>query len=120
MIDSIRNFVQLTPNIGTAGQPAAEQFLAISEAGYQQVINLAMPDHPDSLDNEGYLVTNLNLSYYHIPVPFASPRVKHVREFCALMKSLEGNRIFVHCVILETAVGSRKYAHQGPIAAFKQ
>ena len=56
-----------------------------------------MPDHPDSLDNEGYLVTSLNLSYYHIPVPFAAPRVNHVREFCALMKALEGSKVFVHC-----------------------
>ena len=110
MIESIRIFVQLTPNIGSAGQLTADQFQAIFEAGYQQVINLAMPDHPDSIDNEGQLVTSLNMSYYHIPVPFAAPRAHHVREFCALMEALEGSRVFVHCVILETAVGSRKYA----------
>ncbi len=34
MLTSIRNFVQLTPTIGTAGQPTAEQIKSIDEAGY--------------------------------------------------------------------------------------
>jgi hypothetical protein len=53
LIKSIRNFVQLTPDIGTAGQPTTNQFEIISKAGFEQVINLAMPGHPDSIDNEG-------------------------------------------------------------------
>ena len=58
-----------------------------------------MPDHPDSLDNEGKLVTSLNMSYYHIPVPFTAPQASHVREFCSLMKALEGSKVFVHCIM---------------------
>ncbi|MCP4431941.1 MAG: hypothetical protein GY806_13265 [Gammaproteobacteria bacterium] len=50
-LTTIRNFVQLTPTIATAGQPAADQFKLIAKAGYQAVINIAMPDHADSIDN---------------------------------------------------------------------
>jgi protein tyrosine phosphatase (PTP) superfamily phosphohydrolase (DUF442 family) len=58
-----------------------------------------MPDHPDSLAIEGKLVTSLNMSYYHIPVPFTAPQANHVREFCSLMKALEGSKVFVHCIM---------------------
>ena len=99
LIESIGNFVQLTPDIGTAGQPSAEQFQYISHAGYESVINLAMPEHPDSISNEGELVTATGMSYYHIPVPFNAPGANHVLEFCRLMQALENRKVFVHCIM---------------------
>ena len=73
-LDAIRNFVQLTPRIGTAGQPSENQFQLIADAGYKTVINIAMPDHPDSIDHEGKLVTELGMNYLHLPVPFDQPK----------------------------------------------
>ncbi len=99
MIESIRNFVQLTPEIGTAGQPSAEQFGYISQAGYELVINLAMPEHPESIGNEGELVTATGMSYYHIPVPFDAPNANQVLEFCQLMQTLNKRKVFVHCIM---------------------
>ena len=99
LVNSIRNFVQLTPNIGTAGQPRAAEFPHIAEAGYELVINLAMPEHGESLDCEGQLVTALAMSYYHLPVPFDDPRPNHVLEFCRLMQAMEDRRVFVHCIM---------------------
>ena len=40
----IHNQYQLTANIASSGQPREDQFKAIAEAGYDIVINLAMPD----------------------------------------------------------------------------
>jgi len=99
MLESIRNFVQLTPNIGTAGQPEPTQIKTIADAGYQAVINIAMPDHPDSFDNEAALVTSQSMHYYHIPVPFDAPKIEHVQQFCRLMQTLENRQVFVHCIM---------------------
>lgn len=98
-MDSIRNFVQLRKNIGTAGQPTSEQFKLIAEAGFEHVINLAMPEHPDSIPNEGQIITQLGISYTHIPVPFDAPLPKHVKHFCEIMNILSREQVFVHCIM---------------------
>ena len=95
----IRNFVQLTPTIGTAGQPTEDQFELVAKAGYQAIINIAMPDHADSIENEGALVTSFGMHYYHIPVPFQAPQVEHVRQFCRLLKTLDNYQVFIHCIM---------------------
>ena len=98
-LEAIRNFVQLTPRIGTAGQPTEEQFKAIADAGYRTVLNIAMPDHPDSIDHEGRLVTELGMNYFHLPVPFDAPGRDHVKQFLALIQSQSDQPIFVHCIM---------------------
>lgn len=98
-LDSIRNFVALTPAIGTAGQPRADQFVAIAAAGYDSVINLALPGHPDAIDDEGRRVAELGMTYIHLPVPYDAPRPEHVRRFCDLLECLRDRRVFVHCIM---------------------
>ena len=98
-LESIRNYVRLTPGIGTAGQPRREQFETIAAAGFDSVINLAMPDHPDSLDDEGALVSGLGMTYYHLPVPFDAPEPAHVRNFVALLEAQAAKPLFVHCIM---------------------
>jgi protein tyrosine phosphatase (PTP) superfamily phosphohydrolase (DUF442 family) len=98
-VEDIRNFIALTPQIGTAGQPLANQFKLISDAGYETVINIAMPDHPDSIDHEGRIVTELSMNYIHLPVPFAAPTADHVNQFFHLLKAQQGRKVFVHCIM---------------------
>lgn len=98
-MQSIRNFVQLTELIGTAGQPAPEQLELIKQAGYASVINLALPDHADAIPTEGALVAGLGLNYIHLPVPFHRPLPGHVLRFCKLLQALEGTPVFVHCIM---------------------
>lgn len=98
-MDNIRNFIQLTENIGTAGQPMAEQFAVIAKNGFQHVINLAMPDHPDAIENEGALVAEQGMSYLHIPVPFDQPTAHHVRLFCNFLSGVKHDNVFVHCIM---------------------
>lgn len=98
-IEAIRNFVQLTPQIGTAGQPHTDQFQLIADASFATVINIAMPDHPDSIDNEGKLVTELGMNYFHLPVPFDTPQAEHIKQFFALMQSQQDRPVFVHCIM---------------------
>ncbi len=98
-MERIRNFVQLTENFGTAGQPMANQFTIIAANGYQHVINLGMPDHPDALANEGELVSALGMNYIHIPVPFDNPTPDHVRLFCNLLAQIKHEKVFIHCIM---------------------
>lgn len=102
-MNTIHHFVALTDRIGTAGQPTADQFALIAQAGYDHVINLAMPDHPGSLADEGDRVTRQGMTYHHLPVPFASPAPHHVRRFChlltALLASDPGSKVFIHCIM---------------------
>ncbi len=98
-IDNVFNFVQLTPRIGTAGQPTAEQFADIAAAGFQAVINLAMPDSDNALADEGSLVSSQGMSYVHLPVDFAAPTPEHVRRFAGVMESFKDVPVFVHCAM---------------------
>ncbi len=98
-MESIRNYIQLSPNIATSGQPTEKQFRKIAKAGYASVINLAMPNHSDSIDNEGQLVTELGMAYFHIPVPFDNPTSEHIRIFCKIMHALRDKKVWVHCIM---------------------
>lgn len=85
--------------MATAGQPRREQFPLIAEAGFDSVINLALPQHPDSLADEGALVTGLGMCYCHLPVPFDAPAPLHLQRFCALLEAQREQRLFVHCIM---------------------
>jgi protein tyrosine phosphatase (PTP) superfamily phosphohydrolase (DUF442 family) len=95
----IKNFVQLTSSVGTAGQPRAEDFADIASAGYNAVINLAMADSEHALPNEGNLVAKLGMTYIHLPVNFQTPQVTDVAQFIRLMRGLDVDKVFVHCVL---------------------
>lgn len=95
----IRNFVQMTEAVGTSGQPTAEQFDEIAQAGYSAVVNLAMPDSDDAIADEGNIVTSLGMKYIHIPVPFDAPTKQHLRSFIRVMRAMDGDKVWVHCVV---------------------
>jgi protein tyrosine phosphatase (PTP) superfamily phosphohydrolase (DUF442 family) len=95
----IRNFVQMTDTVGTSGQPTVEQFGEIAKAGYSSVINLATPDSDDAIADEGTVVTSLGMKYVHIPVPFDAPTKQHLRSFIRVMRTIDGEKVWVHCVV---------------------
>ncbi len=108
-LQSIRNFAHLSHWIGTSGQPTRDQFETIAKAGYCAVVNLALPDHPDSLSDEASIVTSLGLAYHHIPVPWDAPLLQHLIDFASVMDLYSGTQsrsrrnnarpVFVHCIM---------------------
>jgi protein tyrosine phosphatase (PTP) superfamily phosphohydrolase (DUF442 family) len=98
-LQSICNFLRISETLGTAGQPTPEQFAAIKDAGYQVVINLAMPDSTNALPNEGQLVMEQGLDYVHIPVVWENPTLADLEEFFETMARYQGQTIFVHCAL---------------------
>jgi protein tyrosine phosphatase (PTP) superfamily phosphohydrolase (DUF442 family) len=95
----ILNFSQVSNAIGTGGQPTKEQFSGIKAAGYEVVVNLAMPDSPDALADEAKLVTRQGMVYVHIPVAWEAPTAGDLERFFALMDRNQGKKVFVHCVV---------------------
>jgi protein tyrosine phosphatase (PTP) superfamily phosphohydrolase (DUF442 family) len=96
-LSEIYSFHAITDRLGTSGQPTERQFQAIQQAGFQAVINLALPTSDNALANEGSIVTGLGMSYVHIPVDFKAPTSQDFQAFSGMMEAFENQRVFVHC-----------------------
>ena len=96
-LSEIYQFRRIDDRLSTAGQPTAAQFPVIREAGFEAVVNLALPTSDNALANEGSLVTGLGMAYLHIPVNFQAPAARDFQAFCGVMEALQGRRVFVHC-----------------------
>jgi protein tyrosine phosphatase (PTP) superfamily phosphohydrolase (DUF442 family) len=98
-IEDIANYIYISEHIASSGQPEEHQFKDIAEAGYQLVINLAMPNSENAYPDEGYIVTTRKMNYVHIPVPFDAPNIEHLKMFIGVMKGFANKKIWVHCVV---------------------
>jgi protein tyrosine phosphatase (PTP) superfamily phosphohydrolase (DUF442 family) len=97
VIEAIRDFRLISPNLGTAGMPREEQISALRAAGFEVVINLALATSDGAMPHEGNLVTREGMAYFQIPVQFQAPTAADFDLFCGLMRACEGRRVFVHC-----------------------
>lgn len=95
----VLNQVTISENLATSGQPSEGQLKEIAEAGFEVVINLAMPDHENSIDSEGSIVTSLGMTYIHLPVPFDAPTDAHFDEFSNYINALKNKKVWVHCIV---------------------
>lgn len=98
-LDAITNYVPITTDIGTSGQPTREQFADIAAADYQLLVNLALPTSDNAIPDEGSIVTALGMSYWHLPVKFDAPTLEELQLFCATLEAWRGKRVWVHCVV---------------------
>ena len=93
------NFHQITPRIGAAGHPKAEDFASIAAEGYEVVINLAVHDADDAIAEEGSLVSKAGMNYFHLPVPWEAPTADHLKTFIGIMDALDDKKVLVHCQV---------------------
>jgi protein tyrosine phosphatase (PTP) superfamily phosphohydrolase (DUF442 family) len=91
------NYIPINETLSTSGQPTPTQIEAIGMAGYECIINLALHDSTDALYDEGGMVSEAGMNYFHIPVPFDAPTKTHLRLFLNIMKALEGQKVWLHC-----------------------
>lgn len=96
-IQNIYNFLKLSNSIATSGQPTAEQFSAIKAAGYQVVVNLALPESTNALPDEKNIVEAQGMQYIHIPVIWEKPTIEDVKDFFSIMKANADKTLFIHC-----------------------
>lgn len=96
-LEAIRSFVELSEKVGTAGQPTPEQFVEVKNAGYELVVNLALPTSTNALPHEADIVTSLGMEYIHIPVDWETPQVDDALRFFEVMQANQNKQVFVHC-----------------------
>jgi protein tyrosine phosphatase (PTP) superfamily phosphohydrolase (DUF442 family) len=98
-VAEICNYLCISDTVGSAGQPEPRQFANIRAAGYEVVINLAMPTSTNALPNEGELVTAQGMEYVHIPVVWENPTRENLACFFDTLDRCQGKKLFVHCVL---------------------
>jgi uncharacterized protein (TIGR01244 family) len=98
-IEEVFNFLKLSDRLTTAGQPTEAQFPAIAQAGYQVVINLAMPDSTNAIPHEAAIVKSLGMEYVHIPVIWTEPTLDDLDRFFNILNTNAEKPVFVHCAM---------------------
>lgn len=96
-ISGIRDYIQLTEQIATAGQPTEEELAAVAQARYEGVINLDTGDFSYAEDGEPGVVRSLGMEYVHIPVVWEKPTRADLELFCETMEARHDKKLFVHC-----------------------
>jgi len=94
---NVLNYIKINELISTSGQPKIEEFDLIKNEGFEVVINLALCNASNAIENEDKIVTNLGMSYFHIPVDFENPKASDLKLFINVMQSLGANKVWVHC-----------------------
>ena len=96
-LQSIRDYRRLSNRLATAGQPSEVQLVAVADAGFGVVINLALSETSYSLPDERGTVEALGLAYEHIPVIWEEPILADFERFVQTMSRHADKRVFVHC-----------------------
>jgi uncharacterized protein (TIGR01244 family) len=92
----IRNFLQITPEFCTAGQPRPEHFASLKEKGVKTVVNLRTPGEHRA-DEEQAEVERLGMKYINIPVVYREPTDAQVDEFLKVTDDPANRPMLIHC-----------------------
>jgi protein tyrosine phosphatase (PTP) superfamily phosphohydrolase (DUF442 family) len=95
-------YTEVTPLLGTGGQPTLEGLRRIAENGYKAVVNLRGPKEPFDLAAEQKLAAELGLKYYGVPVT-GDPTLEQAKQFLDVMNRLKDEKVFVHCATANRA-----------------
>jgi protein tyrosine phosphatase (PTP) superfamily phosphohydrolase (DUF442 family) len=96
-LSQIAAFVPVSPQLATSGQPTQAQFELIKAAGYEVVVNLAMPTSTHWVPEEEKILADLGLDYFHIPVLWENPTLEDFTQFCAVLEANQERKLWVHC-----------------------
>lgn len=97
-LSQILNFQFIHEHLFTSGQPTQEQFKHIKEYGVNTVINLALTDASNHLENEDRICLELGLNYIHIPILWDMPSDDQCILALDLIDHLVKDQIvWVHC-----------------------
>ncbi len=93
------NVVEISPHWVTAGQPSAEALGQLKTLGFDAVIYLAPPTVSDAVRDEQLIVTRQGLTFVNIPIRFDQPSERDFEHLTAMLKSLKGRKVLIHCQI---------------------
>lgn len=90
-------YQEVSPKVGTGGQPTHRGLELLKEKGYTAIINLRTANEGVDLAAEEKRARELGLEYYGIPVVSSNPKAEQAGEFLRLFERLSKERVFVHC-----------------------
>ena len=93
---AIRNFLQVTPDFCTGGQPRLEHLEVLKGRGVKAVLNLRQPTEHRA-EEEQAAVEKAGMKYFNIPVVYATPTDENVAEFLRITDDPQNRPMFVHC-----------------------
>ena len=93
---AIRNFMRVTPEFCTGGQPRVEHFAQLKADGVKAVLNLRQPGEHRA-DEEQEAVKAAGLKYFNIPVNYQNPTDANVDEFLRITDDPSNRPMFIHC-----------------------
>ncbi|MEZ5681399.1 MAG: protein tyrosine phosphatase family protein [Erythrobacter sp.] len=96
--EDIRAWQRLSSTITTSGRLKAGDPARLAAIGTRLVINLALSDHPEALEDEADAFAVQGVEYTHIPVPFDAPSREHFEAFKFALESSVGP-VHVHCIM---------------------
>lgn len=92
----IRNFLQVTPEFCTGGQPRIEHFARLKADGVKAVLNLRQPTEHRA-EEEEQAVEAAGLKYFNIPVNYQNPSDADVDQFLKITDDPANRPMFIHC-----------------------
>lgn len=95
-LSGVPNACQVLPHVVTGGQPSAEHFGALREAGVEVVIDLRDPMEPRSCD-QPELMRELGFEYVNIPITPATMTPENLDRVLTAVRSAGTRQMLVHC-----------------------
>ena len=93
----IYNYLKVSDDLITGGQPTADQLRSAAEEGFTTVINLAAENPQRFPVDEAELVRSLGMVYHHIPVDWDNPTEADFTAFERAMAHLPAGKTLIHC-----------------------
>jgi uncharacterized protein (TIGR01244 family) len=95
-VPPIRNFLQVTPQFCTGGQPRPEHFAKLKADGVKAVLNLRTAGEHRA-DEEQAAVEKAGMKYFNIPVVYTAPTDEQADEFLRITDEPSNRPMFMHC-----------------------
>lgn len=111
MLTDIYNYVPIADTLATAGQPTAAQFAELAQAGFEVVVNLAMPTSTNALPDERSVVEAQGMTYCPIPVVWEQPTLADFQQFQSVLADYAEQKVLVHCA-MNMRVSAFVYLHR--------
>src|SRR6185295_3597185 len=93
---NIRNFLKVTPDFCTGGQPRLDVFTGLKADGVKAVLNLRTAEEY-AIDDEKRAVEAAGLKYFNIPVVYRDPKFEQADEFLKITDDPANRPLFIHC-----------------------
>ncbi len=96
-LSEIRNYIEYSPILSSAGQPTREQLDAVKAAGFERVVYIAFSNGRNAIADEDAVVKELGMDYIQVPVIWDKPTKSDFYAFAGAMQREPDRKTLLHC-----------------------